>query len=431
MPNLDAKELERAETIKASDPSVTTNTYAQAAKPGASGQSSALQGPARGTTKKPAVPLNDLPTDERGRLLIRMLSVDDIQLPGIDTKGAKFSVTLDNGVHCITTPHKPLRKSASVGEEFELTVGEAGLEFILTFKAKCPKQTPRKAVPPPQAVVQEKESKHGLSKLFGAKKRTASRASPASAAQPGAVADVARVDPWQNLTAADGSFGRSYIDFSQYEKDIYGKSATFEITCFNEWATNSATRTRREPFKIAKVKLQMMFVPRVSKSDTLPSSIEEAQAVLKRHSQEEPAAMEGHLSQLGGDCQYWRRRFFVLKNSTLIAHSDVSRKPRANINLAKAARVIADRSSLSEPVVVVGKNRRRSAFAEKEEGALNIDKGFRIRFANGEIIDFFADTNEDKDAWISALAQSVGKKGSGRPAWVDAVLYGMPGTRKA
>jgi hypothetical protein len=364
-----------------------------------------------------------MPTDERGRLLIKMVSVENMDLPGIDTKGARFNVTLDNGVHCISTPFKPLRRTATVEEEFELTVSKDGLEFILTFKAKYSKHIPRKAVPPPQVIPEKGEPKHGLSKIFGSKKRTGSSASPAPPIQ--TPSDVARLDSWHNVVATDGSFGRCYINFSQYEKDIYGRAATFEVTCFNEWATNGVSRTRRDPYKIGKVKIQMMFLPRVKKTDSLPRSIHEALEVLDRYRQGKPASIEGHLSQLGGDCQYWRRRFFILEDSTLIAHSEISRKPRATINLAKAVKVVGDKNTLQEPVVV-GKNRRRSAFAEKQEGALNIDKGFRIRFANGEIIDFFADSNADKQAWISQLILAIGKRGSSRPAWVDSVMYDKP-----
>ena len=56
-----------------------------------------------------------------------------------------------------------------------------------------------------------------------------------------------------------------------------------------------------------------------------------------------------------------------------------------------------------------GGRRRRSAFAEDEEGYMFVEEGFRIRFNNGELIDFYADTAEDKEGWMKVLADVVGR----------------------
>lgn len=37
-----------------------------------------------------------------------------------------------------------------------------------------------------------------------------------------------------------------------------------------------------------------------------------------------------------------------------------------------------------------------------------VEEGFRIRFANGEVIDFYADSTADKDEWMKALSQVIG-----------------------
>lgn len=70
------------------------------------------------------------------------------------------------------------------------------------------------------------------------------------------------------------------------------------------------------------------------------------------------------------------------------------------------------------------KNRRKSAFAEEDEGYQYVEEGFRIRFANGETIDFYADSREEKDKWIQALSQVMGKPEAGAKAarWTDLVL---------
>lgn len=56
-----------------------------------------------------------------------------------------------------------------------------------------------------------------------------------------------------------------------------------------------------------------------------------------------------------------------------------------------------------------------------------VEEGFRIRFANGEVIDFYADSTAAKDEWMHALSQVVGKgiaSGGSKDskAWTDMVL---------
>ena len=66
--------------------------------------------------------------------------------------------------------------------------------------------------------------------------------------------------------------------------------------------------------------------------------------------------------------------------------------------------------------------RRKSAFAEEEEGYMFVEEGFRIRFSNGEIIDFYADSAAEKDSWMTALSEVVGKDPTKAKSWTDLVL---------
>lgn len=70
------------------------------------------------------------------------------------------------------------------------------------------------------------------------------------------------------------------------------------------------------------------------------------------------------------------------------------------------------------------KNRRKSAFAEEDEGYAYVEEGFRVRFANGETIDFYADSKANKDEWMEVLSQVVGKadQGAKKMGWTDLVL---------
>ena len=108
--------------------------------------------------------------------------------------------------------------------------------------------------------------------------------------------------------------------------------------------------------------------------------------------------------------QYWRRRFFRLSGTKLTAYHDGTCQPRSTINLANASKLIDDRRSLSKPTSPTKSGgRRKSGFAEDEDGYLFIEEGFRIRFSNGEVIDFYADNRDAKDSWMKVLDQAIGK----------------------
>lgn len=108
--------------------------------------------------------------------------------------------------------------------------------------------------------------------------------------------------------------------------------------------------------------------------------------------------------------QYWRRRYFKLVGTKLTAYHEATRQPRATINLANAKRLIDDRRALTEKETTGrGGRRRRSAFAEDEEGYMFVEEGFRMRFNNGELIDFYADTAADKEGWMKVLTEVVGR----------------------
>lgn len=122
--------------------------------------------------------------------------------------------------------------------------------------------------------------------------------------------------------------------------------------------------------------------------------------------------------------QYWRRRLFKLTGSKLTAYHESTGQPRATINLANASKLIDDRRALAQKETTGrGGSRRKSGFAEEEEGYMFIEEGFRIRFANGEVIDFYAESKAKKDEWMGMLDGVIGNaSGSDVPKWCDEVL---------
>lgn len=130
--------------------------------------------------------------------------------------------------------------------------------------------------------------------------------------------------------------------------------------------------------------------------------------------------------------QHWRRRFFTLNTSKLTAYHEHTHQKRAVINLSKASRLVDDKTTLVADPTPSGSSpakraRRKSAFAEEDEGYQYVEEGFRIRFANGETIDFYADSAAEKDRWMEALSSVIGKPNLAagskpNPAWTDLVL---------
>ena len=228
----------------------------------------------------------------------------------------------------------------------------------------------------------------------------------------------------------------------------FGRQLTVDVPCYNEWAQEKDTHVvnsvrskkgahhgagpiRRPPYVVGKLELQLLYVPKPAGAgdEDMPKSMGSAvremgriseEAEVKRRKEEEEAKVvvvevvreyEGALSQQGGDCTHWRRRFFRLQGGKLTAYHEHTHQKRAVINLVKATRLVDDKSMLlaAEGQGTGGSGRRKSAFAEEDEGYAYVEEGFRIRFANGETIDFYADSRAEKEAWMWVLSQVVGK----------------------
>lgn len=385
---------------------------------------------------------------EKGRLFVKVMGVKDLDLPLPKNEKTWFSLTLDNGVHCVTTAWLELGRNAPIGQEFELVV-PTELEFQLTLNAKLEKPQPKRLVESPTKKVPKPST---FSRVFTSPKKRKElemkqkEEEQRLAKQKEHDAQLKRMstqptawDLLSPLASEDGSFGRSYICLKDHEARCYGRPYTVDIACFNEWATeevsfSSSARSkrsttqvqRRAPYKVGKLELQLLFVPKPkgAKDEDMPKSLNSCIREIKEAETTASRAWEGHLSQQGGDCPYWRRRFFKLQGTKLTAYHESTRQPRATINLANACKLIDDRRALTQKETTgKGGKRRKSGFAEEEEGYMFVEEGFRIRFNNGEVIDFYADTGSDKEGWMKVLDACIGKDNEGvKRGWCDLVL---------
>lgn len=341
---------------------------------------------------------------ERGKLFFRVVGFKNIELSDLRNRGAQFSISLDNGVHCIKTPgYKLDNNNISIGKEFELTVADS-LEFILTMKISYEKPRGKLVEVRERKVV---KSRNRFSRMFGSKDIISTTRFVPQEIE----------DAWANKFAQDGSFARCYIDLDQYETQITGKAANFNLTCFNEWESvfdkSKNQVVKLKPYRIGQLEVKMLFVPRTDAHEVLPSSIKSAQESIGDLLQEANFNYEGYLHQEGGDCEIWKRRFFKLHGTSLIAHSEYSHKTRAKINLAKVVEII----------YVDKENLQRSPQNYRDfSDILLVEHAFKIKFANGEIIDFGAPNKKEKDEWISIIEKIVYRNKFRRQPWVKLMI---------
>ncbi|KAF2686383.1 DUF1709-domain-containing protein [Lentithecium fluviatile CBS 122367] len=382
---------------------------------------------------------------ERGRLFVKVVGVKDLDLPLPKTERTWFQLTLDNGLHCVTTSWLELGHSAPIGQEFELVVLD-DLEFQLTLQTKLePPALPTVTAAPVKAVNHKKSHSAFRNLLSSPKKRKEQERKQQEEAQRQALQEQQEAqakrahqatawDLLHDLVGPDGSFARAYVCLNNHENQAYGRPLNVDIPCFNEWAVDDSGASsvkskrggvvRRPPYRVGKLALQLLYVPKPkdAKDEDMPKSMNACIRELREAEQVKDIFYEGHLSQQGGDCPYWRRRFFRLEGPKLTAFHETTRQPRATINLAKASKLIDDKSALKQPATTKSGGRRKSAFAEEEEGYMFVEEGFRIRFANGEVIDFYADSTEEKEGWMKVLSETVGNDASTGRGWASMVL---------
>jgi hypothetical protein len=281
---------------------------------------------------------------ERGRLFVKVIGVKDLDLPLPKSKrrGSQFptstdifldeqtwfSLTLDNGVHCVTTAWLELGRNAPIGQEFELVVPNE-LEFQLTLNVKLVKPAPKRVQESPTK--SHKSSKTStFSRVFASPKKRKElemrqreeEQRIAQQKQQDAAAKRVSIQPtaWDLLSplaAEDGSFGRSYVCLKDHESRCYGRPYVVDVACFNEWATEEANHAssvkskrgntvvqRRAPYKVGKLELQLLFVPkpRGATDDDMPKSMNSCIREMKEAELALARNWEGHLSQQGGDC---------------------------------------------------------------------------------------------------------------------------------
>jgi hypothetical protein len=265
--------------------------------------------------------------EERGRVFVKVIGVKDLDLPLPKTERTHFQLTLDNGLHCVTTSWLELGHSAPIGQEFELVVLD-DLEFQLTLQTKLEPPAVPQVVAAPIKAVSHKKSHSAFRNLLSSPKkrkeqeRKAHEEAERVALQQQQDADAAakrnhQATAWDllhDLVGPDGSFARAYVSLTNHESQAYGRPLIVDIPCFNEWAVDNTGASsvkskrggvvRRPPYRVGKLTLQLLFVPKPkgAKDEDMPKSMNACIRELKEAEQVKDVSWEGTLSQQGGDC---------------------------------------------------------------------------------------------------------------------------------
>lgn len=325
-----------------------------------------------------------LPVDDKGRLYIHINSLNDVRLDRIKNHKATFKLYLDNGKHTVSIPKMDLSNEVPIDKEFELAIEDDTTELFFTSKLSYNKLE--------NELVDVYEriplSKNRLGRLFGIKpkyrveKRYETRKKTS--------------DEWDSKFALDGSFAKNKITFYAKDNQITAKTQDYSIELFNEWETQvqNGKEYKKTPYLIAKLDVTMLYLPRSSPLETLPPSIKIAQGVAQHIVEQSKIRYEGYLFQEGGDCELWKRRFFTIEDTKMIARTEDTKKPRAQINLLKV-------------VEVTYTGKKRAANQRNVTDDILMSDGFKLRFKNGEIINFNGETSESKVGWIKVLETVV------------------------
>lgn len=252
-----------------------------------------------------------------------------------------FQLTLDNGVHCVTTANLELGHTAPIGQEFELVVLN-DLEFQLTLTTKlpaAPKASPTMSAPLSPTKAPRSPTKSAFSRLLSSPKKRAEKErkereefEEAERQRQEEVerrrAAAIKATPWEKMRelvdANTGSFARAYISLKQHEGQCFGRPLTVDVPLYNEWALEkdaqvvSSVRSkrnngnmgsrdgaiRRPPFGIGQLELQLLYIPKPKDADetAMPKSMSGAIREMKTAETVREANWEGCLSQQGGDC---------------------------------------------------------------------------------------------------------------------------------
>ncbi|KAK0549861.1 Bud site selection protein bud4 [Tilletia horrida] len=419
---------------------------------------------------------NNTGTKPLGKIFVLVDSFIPAELP-VPSRPTRFYCVLDNGLHMVKTGLANLRSDRSpspIGQEFEL-IQHKNLEFSFTLVAvRDPHlQEPSRL---PQAPASPKKTKSspslakGVSRLFGSPKKQSSKLAVEGSPMESSSPTRPQTEPMMAYMNREGAFGRTRVLFEELQDRCLGTCAIFDcavmgvaepvgsISAASRLATTLTSQTTAFEQNLNKVRgklrLKIFYLPPIPSIPRilLPDSLAECvQGMRAAANQKVDVWMQGTLTQMGGDCRSWRRRPVQAQGMSLICFNEITKRPIVKIDLSKAVQ-IEDNFDPVDPTLVSPSSkmtttpsrtgapamqRNASTFStaayEDLDENYHVERSFRITFADGERISFFTDTDEEKEQWLDALEEVVGKSSPTAPIWAHAatnLIRGLTGQKK-
>lgn len=354
-----------------------------------------------------------------GQVFVKLLeaTLDNLPLPA---KTTEVICQLDNGAANVEAGRFTLGRKIAMNKEFELTCPEDGsLSFSIDLRlppsvlaaAAAAAATPVvKAAPPPPSPT---KSSGGFRSIFSSPKKRA-----VSKPLPPPVASKPAPEPFLSYAGKDGKLAIAVIDFKAEADKCKHKLAKFTVP----WQHIGFNGNGAQKTVSGTLVLEMLYlpaIPHVGKKE-LPRSMDEVRQGMALAEWHAKVLHEGVLTQLGGDCQAWRRRIFKLRGNCLVPYSEVTKKASVEIDLSLAVAVVDSNAPLAATMTQGARSRQPSY--DDEEELTKMDHEFKLTFKNAGELRFFADSEADKARWMEVLGKVVGVKGKkSAPGWAVAL----------
>ncbi|KAH9819461.1 hypothetical protein DFH28DRAFT_1122175 [Melampsora americana] len=358
-----------------------------------------------------------------GKVFVKMSKLILTGLP-VSTRPVWFEVIIDNGLHTAKTAAYKLEPEITLGVEFEL-VRAKKLEFSLVFNV--PLNDPRNAHLRPRRPTQAPAAppvipdspKRGLAKLFGGNARRNSKNVVERTTSASTVYSAPTFDPLYPYLDREGNLARALVNFDEFADDSLGTLKTVVIPCVAaaEDPVKAAMQMRRTfTGSIGQICMEFLSLPPLPKvpDAVLPNSSGECLKGLKIAEWWQEVWHTGVLSQMGADCQTWRRRTFKATGGSLFAYNDIMNKLSAEIRLAEVLRLeecgVAAPGSPDATSVV--------SSSISDQGEILPPFTFRLVFKDGSEVFFHADDLDGFTKWKRVLTQLIGKVHH-LPVWAE------------
>ncbi|AGO13575.1 AaceriAGL306Cp [[Ashbya] aceris (nom. inval.)] len=333
---------------------------------------------------------------DNGQLYFVFVGIEQLALRDIERHSAEYSIEFDNGNNVVQSEWSPLPKSGSVvlNQEYSVIIADESLpNMVITLK--CRYKSPKKELVEITEKVPLKNKCCGLGKpKYKQVKKLLRR-------------EVA-FDEWDYKIAQDGSFARCKEQIDEdILRDVRYKKQQFRWTLFSEWERDySKEHKRKRAWELPRLPahpagtliVEMCYLPRTSLFEKFPKTLQIARRVVNKYKEQKAITMEGFMWQEGGDTEILKRRYFTLSGTQLVAHHEITKKPKAMINLLRVEKLLTE-DEISREML--------SSSSRCFTDLVLLHECFVLFFENGEEIMFNPDTKTEKLEWIEKLRKVI------------------------